>query len=82
MIRTVKHKNGEYFIVSTYFEIRESGRVIKVPISIQVDSTALSVEESGVVYKSMHGLFNRVLILNLNKPVETKESWWNKLFKK
>ena len=82
MIRTVKHKNGEYFIVNTYFEVKEKGRVIKVPMSIQVDSTKLDEEDHRIVYKATHGLFNRTVTLNLDKPAKNEKSWWQKLFNK
>ena len=82
MIRTVKHKNGEYFIVTTSFEIKERGRVIKVPMSVQIESTKLDEESHQTVYKSAHGLFNRTVTLNLDKPAKNEKSWWQKLFNK
>ena len=82
MIRTVKHKNGEYFIVNTYFEVKEKGRVIKVPMSVQIESTKLDEESHQTVYKSAHGLFNRTVTLNLDKPAKNEKSWWQKLFNK
>lgn len=62
MIRTVKHKSGEFIIVNTYFEVKENGKVIKVPMSVQVDTTRLNKEEQGTAYKSINGLFNLSLI--------------------
>jgi hypothetical protein len=82
MIRTIKHKNGEYFIVNTYFEIKEKGRVVKVPMSIQIDSTVLDTEDHQTVYKAAHGLFNRTVTLNLDKPARDEKPWWKKLFNK
>jgi hypothetical protein len=82
MIRTVKHKTGEYFIVNTYFEIKERGRVIKVPMSIQIDSTKLDEESHQAVYKAAHGLFNRTVTLNLDKPMRNEKPWWRQLFNK
>lgn len=79
MIRTVKHKSGEFIIVNTYFEVKENGKVIKVPMSVQVDTTRLNKEEQDTAYKSINGLFNRTVILNLNKP-KNEKSWWKKLF--
>lgn len=79
MIRTVKHKSGEFIIVNTSFEVKEDGKVIKVPMSVQIDTTRLSEEEQSIVYKSINGLFNRTVILNLNKP-KNEKSWWKKLF--
>ena len=79
MIRTVKHKSGEFIIVNTSFEVKENGRVINVPMSVQVDTSRLSVEEQSTVYKSINGLFNRTVVLNLNKP-KNEKSWWKKLF--
>ena len=82
MIRTVKHKNGEYFIVNTYFEVKEKGRVIKVPMFIQIDSTKLDEESHRTIYKAAHGLFNRTVILNLDKPTRDEKPWWKQLFNK
>lgn len=82
MIRTVKHKNGEYFFVNTYFEVKERGRVIKVPISIQIDTTKLDEESHRVMYKAAHGLFNRTVALNLDKPTRYEKPWWKRLFNK
>lgn len=82
MIRTVKHKNGEYFIVNSFLEVKEKGKIIKVPLSVQVDSTRLSIEESEVVYRATHSFFNRTLFLSLDKPVKNEKSWWKKLFNK
>ena len=79
MIRTVKHKSGEFIIVNTSFEVKENGKVIKVPMSVQIDTTRLSEGEQSIVYKSINGLFNRTVILNLNKP-KNEKSWWKKLF--
>ena len=81
MIRTVKHKKGEYFIVNTFFEVKEKGRVIKVPMFIQIDSTVLDEEGHSTVYKAAHGLFNRTVSLNLDKPIKDERPWWKKLFK-
>ncbi len=82
MIRTVKHKNGEYFIVNTTFEVKDKGRIIRVPMSIQIESTVLDTESHQVVYKAAHGLFNRTVTLNLKKPVRDEKPWWKKLFNK
>ena len=79
MIRTVKHKSGEFIIVNTYFEVKENGKAIKVPMSVQLDTTKLSREEQDTAYKSINGLFNRTVVLNLNKP-KNETSWWKKLF--
>ena len=80
MIRTVKHKTGEYFIVNTFFEVKEKGKVIKVPMIIQVDSTVLDQESHSTMYKAAHSLFNRTVVLNLDKPVKDERPWWRKLF--
>ena len=80
MIRTVKHRTGEYFIVNTFFEVKEKGKVIKVPMIIQVDSTVLDIESHQTVYRAAHGLFNRTVVLNLDKPVKDERPWWRKLF--
>lgn len=80
MIRTVKHKKGEYFIVNTYFEIKEKGKVIKVPMYIQIDSTKLDEESHRAVYRTAHGLFNRTVVLNLDKPAKDEKPWWKQLF--
>ena len=82
MIRTVKHKTGEYFIVNTFFEVKENGKVIKVPMFIQIDSTMLDEESHQLVYKAEHGLFNRTVALNLDKPAKDEKPWWKQLFKK
>jgi hypothetical protein len=82
MIRTVKHKNGEYFIVNTTFEVKDKGRIIRVPMSVQIESTILDTESNQVVYKAAHGLFNRTVTLNLEKPVRNEKPWWKKLFNK
>lgn len=82
MIRTVKHKTGEYFIVNTFFEVKENGRVIKVPMFIQIDSTMLDKGSHQIVYKAAHGLFNRTVALNLDKPAKDEKPWWKQLFKK
>ena len=79
MIRTVKHKPGEYFIVNTFFEVKEKGKVIKVPMIIQVDSTVLDIESHQTVYRAAYGLFNRTVVLNLDKPVKDERPWWRKL---
>jgi hypothetical protein len=80
MIRTVKHKTGEYFIVNTFFEVKEKGKVTKVPMIIQVDSTVLDQESHNTIYKATHSLFNRTVVLNLDKPVKDERNWWRKLF--
>ena len=82
MIRTVKHKTGEYFIVNTFFEVRENGKVIKVPMFIQIDSTVLDEESHKTVYKAAHGLFNRTVTLNLDKSIKDEKPWWKKLLNK
>lgn len=82
MIRTVKHKNGEYFIVNTYFEVKDKDRTVRVPMSIQIDSTVLDEESHQLVYKAAHGLFNRTVTLNLNKPTRNEKPWWKTLFNK
>jgi hypothetical protein len=82
MIRTVKHKTGEYFIVNTFFEVRENGKVIRVPMFIQIDSTVLDEESHKTVYKATHGLFNRTVVLNLDKSVKDEKPWWKKLLNK
>ena len=82
MIRTVKHKTGEYFIVNTFFEVKENGKVIKVPMFIQIDSTMLDEGSHQIVYKAAHGLFNRTVALNLDKPTKDEKPWWKQLFKK
>ena len=79
MIRTVKHKTGEYFIVNTFFEVKEKGKVIKVPMIIQVDSTVLDIESHQTGYRAAYGLFNRTVVLNLDKPVKDERPWWRKL---
>ena len=82
MIRTVKHKNGEYFIVNTYFEVKEKGRTIKVPMYIQIDSTKLDIASHQTMYRAAHGLFNRTVTLTLDKPAKEEKPWWKKLLTK
>jgi hypothetical protein len=82
MIRTVQHKKGEYFIVNTFFEVKENGKIIKVPMFIQIDSTVLDSDSHDTIYRAAHGLFNRTVVLNLDKPVKDEKPWWKKLFNK
>lgn len=79
MIRTVKHRNGEFIVINTTFEVKERGEVVKVPIAIQVDTTKLSEPETHLVYKATNGLFNRTVTLNLNKP-KAEKPWYKRIF--
>jgi len=45
MIRTVKHKEKDYVVIDTTFQIKDEGRVIDVPFHLQLNTTKLNKED-------------------------------------
>jgi|TARA_R110000868_G_scaffold45075_3_gene149978 hypothetical protein len=82
MVRMIKNKNGEFIVFNTSLEVKDKGRTIKVPLYVQVDITVLDQEENHKVFKSVSGLFNRPVTINLDKPTKNEKPWWKKLFNK
>lgn len=81
MIRSIKQKNREYIVVTTEFELKDSKGIIRVPMYVQIDVSNISPEEYTRVTKGAKGLFDRIITLNLLKPLKDERPWWKKLFK-
>jgi hypothetical protein len=47
---------------------------------VQVDASALTLEEYTRITKGLKGLFDRTITLNLVKPKTDEKPWWKKLF--
>jgi hypothetical protein len=82
MVRTIKNKNGEFIVFNTFLEVKDKGKIIKVPLYVQMDITTLDQEENYKVFKNASGLFNRTVTLNLDKSTKNEKPWWKKLFNK
>jgi len=80
MIRTIKQKNREYVVVTTDFELKDKQGTVRVPMYVQVDASALTLEEYTRITKGLKGLFDRTITLNLVKPKTNEKPWWKKLF--
>ena len=81
MVRTVKHKSGEFIVVNTSLEVFEKGVSVKVPIVVQIDVSKLNLEDYTRIFRAGNSLFNRTLTLNNEKPKKNEKPWWKKLFK-
>jgi hypothetical protein len=80
MIRAIKQKNREYVVVTTDFELKDKQGTVRVPMYVQVDTSALTPEEYTRITKGIKGLFDRTITLNLAKPKTNEKPWWKKLF--
>lgn len=83
MIRTVKHKEKDYVVIDTTFQIKDEGRVIDVPFHLQLNITKLSKEDQNKVYAKASALFNHAILVYLKKPekVESHSPWYKRIFK-
>jgi hypothetical protein len=81
MIRTVKHKDKDYIIIDTTFEVKEGGKVIGTPLHLRVDGTALSKEDYYKIFKRVSLLFDRTITVDTTKPVVKSKPWWKRIFK-
>jgi len=81
MIRTVKHKNKDYIIIDTTFQVKEGDKVISVPIHLRVDRTDLNKEDYYKIFKRVSLFFDRTIIVDLTKPVAESKPWWKRIFK-
>lgn len=81
MIRTVKHKNKDYVIIDTTFQVKEGDKVISAPIHLRVDGTNLNKEDYYKAFKRVSLLFDRTITVDITKPVAEPKPWWKQIFK-
>ena len=80
MIRTVTNKSGEFIVINTSLEVKDKDGIIRVPLIVQIDVTALDKSTYSRAFKGANSSFNRIVTLNLFKPVRDEKPWWKKLF--
>ena len=81
MIRTVKHRDRDYIIIDTTFQVKEGGKVVSVPLHLRVDGTNLSKEDYYKIFKRGSLLFDRTITVDITKPVVESKTWWKRIFK-
>lgn len=82
MIRTVTNKSGEFIVINTSLEVKDQGGIVRIPMYVQIDVTTLDQDTYSKVFKGANSTFNRVVTVNLSKPVKNEKSWWKKIFNK
>ena len=82
MIRTVTNKSGEFIVINTFLEVKDQGGIVRLPMYVQIDVTTLDQDTYSKVFKGANSTFNRVVTVNLSKPVKNEKSWWKKIFNK
>jgi hypothetical protein len=80
MIRTVKHRDKDYIIIDTTFQVKEGGKVISAPLHLRVDGTALSKEDYYKIFKRVSLLFDRTITVDITEPVVKSKPWWKRIF--
>ena len=80
MIRTVKHKNKDYIIIDTTFQVREEGKTISAPLHLRVDGTDLSKEDYYKLFKRVSISFDRTVTVDITKPTLDSKPWWKRIF--
>ena len=83
MIRTVKHKEKDYIVIDTTFQIKDEGRVIDVPFHLQLNTTKLDREDRNKAYAKASALFNHTISVYFRKPekIESSSPWYKRIFK-
>jgi len=83
MIRTVRHKEKDYIVVDTTFQVKDDDKVISVPFHLQLNITGLDKDDSSKVLKKTNALFNHPILVNLIKPekIQSAMPWFKHFFK-
>ena len=83
MIRTLKHKEKDYIVVDTTFQVKDGEKIVSVPFHLQLNATGLDEEDHAKILKKANALFNHVILVNLKKPerVESSIPWYKRILK-
>jgi len=82
MIRTLKHKEKEFIVVDTDFQVKDGDKIISVPFHLQINATDLNQEEYSKVLKKTSALFNHIIVVDLKKPEKLNKPtpWYKRIF--
>ena len=82
MIRTVTNKSGEFIVINTFLEVKDQGGIVRLPMYVQIDVTTLDQNAYSKAFKGANSTLNRIVTVNLSKPVKNEKSWWKRVFNK
>lgn len=83
MIRTLKHKEKDFIVVETTFQVKDGEKIISVPFHLQINATGLDGEDYMKVLKKTNAIFNHTILVSLKKPEQVLDSipWYKRIFK-